>query len=369
MTHRVHNFGAGPAALPLPVLEKVRDELIDFRGAGLSILEASHRGAQYSAVHRETTEALSTLLGLGTGADASHAILYMGGGARTQFGLVPMNLLPPEGRAGYVVTGRWAEMAAAEGAKRGDAQVVWSSADTGFDRVPSDGAEGEVPCEPGLSYLHYTSNNTVVGTQLRQAPACGEVPLVCDMSSDLLSRPFDLAPFGLIYAGAQKNLGPAGVTVVIVRKDLLESGPDDLPDTLTYAKMAAKDSLLNTPPVFAIYMVGLVARWLLDQGGLAAAAERNEAKARLLYRVIDESDGFYRGHAQLASRSWMNVTFRLPNESLEARFVEEAAAAELVGLKGHRSVGGIRASIYNAVELASVERLAQLMTEFRTRHG
>ena len=366
MAHRVHNFGAGPAALPLPVLEQVRDELIDFRGAGLSILEASHRGAQYSAVHRETTEALAELLGLGTGPDASHAIIYMGGGARTQFGLVPMNLLPPGRRAAYVVTGRWAEMAAAEAAKRGDARVVWSSAESGFDHVPS---VDDIGCDPDAAYLHYTSNNTVVGTQLRETPDCGAVPLVCDMSSDLLSRPLDLDRFGLVYAGAQKNLGPAGVTVVIVRKDLLEEPPGDLPDTLTYAKMAAKDSLLNTPPVFAIYIVGLVARRLLDRGGLAAAAERSEAKALLLYRAIDDSDGFYRGHSRAGSRSWMNVTFRLPDERLEARFVEEAAAADLVGLKGHRSVGGIRASIYNAVDLGSVERLAQFMTEFRARHG
>jgi phosphoserine aminotransferase len=244
--------------------------------------------------------------------------------------------------------------------------VVWSSADSGFDHVP---AVDRVRCDPDAAYLHYTSNNTVVGTQLRETPDCGSVPLVCDMSSDLLSRPLALDRFGLVYAGAQKNLGPAGVTVVIVRKDLLERSPDDLPDTLTYAKMAAKDSLLNTPPVFAIYTVGLVARWLLDRGGLAAAAERSEAKARALYRAIDESDGFYRGHARPASRSWMNVTFRLPDEALEARFVEEATAAELVGLKGHRSVGGIRASIYNAVDLASVERLIQFMAEFRTRHG
>ncbi len=365
MTHRVHNFGGGPAALPLPVLDQVRDELLDFRGSGMSILEASHRGAHYSAVHRETSEALAELLGLGSGANASHAIVYMGGGARTQFGLVPMNLLPAGGKAAYVVTGRWAEMAAAEGAKRGDAQVVWSSAEDGFDHVPTGG----LWCDPDAAYLHYTSNNTVAGTQLRETPDYVPVPLVCDMSSDLLSRPLDLAPFGLIYAGAQKNLGPAGVTVVIVRKDLLETAPDDLPDTLTYAKMAAKDSLLNTPPVFAIYMVGLVARWLLDHGGLAAAAERNEAKARHLYAAIDGSGGFYRGHARPASRSWMNVTFRLPDEALEARFVEEAAAADLVGLKGHRSVGGIRASIYNAVELHSVERLVGFMAEFRSRHG
>jgi len=366
MTHRVHNFGAGPAALPLAVLQQAREELLDFRGSGMSILESSHRGKAYSAVHRETSSALGELLGLAPGDAASHKILYMGGGARTQFGLVPMNLMPSGGRAAYVVTGRWAEMAAGEGAKRGEARIAWTSADSGFDRVPEPGS---VHCTPEDAYLHYTSNNTVVGTQLREPPDSGDVPLISDMSSDLLSQPLALDRYGLIYAGAQKNLGPAGVTIVLVRNDLLERSPDDLPDTLTYSKMAAKDSLLNTPPVFAIYLVGLVARWLLDQGGLAAAAARSEAKAHLLYGAIDGSGGFYRGHAVPASRSWMNVTFRLPDEALEARFVEEAAAADLVGLKGHRSVGGIRASIYNAVALESVERLVQFMEEFRSRHG
>ncbi len=360
--HRVHNFGAGPAALPLPVLEEVRRELLDFRGTGMSILEASHRGAAYGEVHQGTVAALRELLG---GAP-DHEVLFMGGGARTQFGAVPWNLLPAGASADYLVTGRWAELAAAEAAKRGTARIAWSSEATGHDRVP---APGEYRVDPEAAYLHYTSNNTIFGTQLAAPPAAGPVPLVCDMSSDVLSRPLDLARFGLVYAGAQKNLGPAGVTVVVVRRDLLERSSADLPDTLSYRKVAEKDSLLNTPPVFAIYVVGLVVRHLLARGGVAAAAERNEAKAGLLYRVIDESDGFYRGHARPDSRSRMNVTFRLPTEELERRFLDEAERAGMAGLKGHRSVGGIRASLYNAVELASVEALAELMTDFRRRSG
>ncbi len=357
---RVHNFGAGPAALPLPVLEEVRRDLLDFRGTGMSILESSHRGAAYGEVHRDTKEALRELL---DGAP-DHEILFMGGGARTQFGLVPWNLLPAGGSADYLVTGRWAEMAVAEAAKRGTGRVSWSSEDTGHDRVPG---AGDYPVDPEAAYLHYTSNNTIYGTQYAAPPDSGPVPLVCDMSSDVLSRPLDISRFGLIYAGAQKNLGPAGVTVVVVRRDLLERSPADLPDTLSYRKMAEKDSLLNTPPVFAIYVVGRVARHLLARGGVVGAARRNEEKAALLYRVIDESGGFYRGHARPESRSRMNVTFRLPSEELERRFLEEAGRAGMAGLKGHRSVGGIRASIYNAIELASVQALAELMEDFRRR--
>jgi len=370
MTRRTHNFGPGPAALPLPVLEQVRDELLDFRGSGMSILESSHRSAPYGEVQEGAKRALAELLGIRLGEGSSHEILFMGGGARTQFGLVPMNFLPPGGHAEYLVTGRWAEMAAAEGAKRGDARIAWSSAETGHDRVPTAEELAALEIEPGTAYVHYTSNNTVAGTQMLTPPPAdrlGGAPLVADMSSDIVSRPIDAQRFALIYAGAQKNLGPAGVTVVIVRRDMLERCPADLPDTLHYGRMASKDSLLNTPPVFAIYTVGLVARWLLDQGGVEAAGARNEAKAALLYDAIDSSDGFYRGHARPDSRSRMNVTFRLPDEELEARFVAEAAERDMVGIKGHRSVGGIRVSLYNAIERASVERLVELMEDFRRR--
>ncbi|HEX6201169.1 MAG TPA: 3-phosphoserine/phosphohydroxythreonine transaminase [Thermoanaerobaculia bacterium] len=365
MTHRVHNFGAGPGALPLPVLETVRDELLDHRGSGMSILETSHRSPRYDEVHQGAIAGLRELLG-GAALGDGYEVLFMGGGARTQFGLVPWNLMPPGGSADYLVTGRWAEMAAAEGAKRGRAREAWSSAGTGHDRVPGP---GDYEVDPAAAYLHYTSNNTIFGTQLREPPEAGDVPLVADMSSDVLSRPLDLGRFGLIYAGAQKNLGPAGVTVVVVRRDLLPRSPAELPDTLSYAKMAAKSSLLNTPPVFAIYVLDLVLRHLREQGGLEAAARRNEEKAALLYRAIDGSGGFYRGHARPEARSLMNVTFRLPSEELEARFLAEAGQEGLAGLKGHRSVGGVRASLYNAVDLPSVEALVRFMEAFLRRAG
>ena len=371
-SHRIHNFGAGPAALPLPVLEQVREELLDFRGSGMSILETSHRSARYTEVQEGAITLLRELIG-GAALGDGYEVLLMGGGARTQFGLVPWNLMPPGGAADYLVTGHWAEMAAAEGAKRGRVRVAWSSASTGHDRVPApeELAPGRIepPLGGGAAYVHCTSNNTIYGTQLRAFPDPGGAPLVCDMSSDVLSGPLDLARFGLIYAGAQKNLGPAGVTVVIVRRDLLERSPAELPDTLSYARMAAKRSLLNTPPVFAVYVLGLVLRHLRDRGGLAAASGRNEEKAALLYRAIDGSGGFYRGHARQESRSRMNVTFRLPSPELEERFVAEAAAEGLAGLKGHRSVGGVRASLYNAVELESVRALVGFMEDFARRAG
>ncbi len=359
---RVHNFGAGPSTLPLAVLEQVRDELIDYHGSGMSILETSHRGPRYDRVHRRAIENLRELLG---GAD-NHTVLFMAGGARTQFSAAPMNLLADGGRAAYVTTGRWSEMALEAAARYGDATEVWTSRESGYDRVP---APGELEIDPGAAYLHYTSNNTIRGTQFHHVPAVGDTPLVCDMSSDILSRPVALAPFGVIYAGAQKNLGPAGVTIVLVRKDLLERSPEDLPETLSYAAMAAKNSLLNTPPVFAIYVVGLVLRYLHESGGLAAAERRNRRKAELLYRAIDESDDFYRGHARPADRSWMNVAFRLPTEDLERRFLVDAEAVGMVGLKGHRSVGGIRASLYNALERSSVEALTGFMDEFQKTRG
>ena len=358
---RVHNFGAGPSALPQSVLERVRDELLDYSGSGRSILESSHRGAEYAQVHRSAGQRLRRLLG---GAE-EFEILFMGGGARTQFSAVPMNLLTPGREAGYLVTGRWSELALAAAEQVGLALALWTSKDASYDRVPSTGEE---QIDPNLAYLHYTSNNTIYGTQYAGAPASGAVPLVCDMSSDILSRPLDLAPFGLIYAGAQKNLGPAGVTVVIVRKDLVESAEDPMPDTLSYRRMAAKDSLLNTPPVFAIYVMDLVLEGLERAGGLRVVGEANRAKAARIYSLIDNTE-FYRGHAQPASRSLMNVTFRLPNEELEAAFVQQAEGEGLVGLRGHRSVGGIRASIYNSVELGAVEALAQFMAEFERRYG
>ena len=362
MVHRVHNFGAGPSALPRRVLETVREELLDFDGSGMSILESSHRGVEYGRVHGQASDRLRRLLG---GAE-DHEILFMGGGARTQFSAVPMNLLGESRQAEYVVTGRWSELALEAARNVGEARQAWSGRDAGFTRIP---AAEEYSVSPEAAYLHFTSNNTLHGTEFHSPPDGGGAALVCDMSSDIFSRPLDPSPYGLIYAGAQKNLGPAGVTVVIVRRDLLERSPETLPATLSYSRMAAKSSLLNTPPVFAIYVLSLVAADLIERGGLAAAGERNRDKARELYAAVDGSDGFYRGHAEAASRSLMNVTFRLPSEELEAVFLEGASSWELAGLKGHRLVGGVRASIYNAVEIESVRVLIAYMADFQRRCG
>ncbi len=357
---RLFNFSAGPGALPLPVLEQAAAELVDFRGAGMSLLEMSHRGAIYDAVHRECVADLRALLG----ASEDHALIFMGGGGRTQFALVPTNLRPT-GSATYADTGSWSSGAISEARKLGAAHTAWSSAESGYDRVPGP---GELAVPPDAAYLHYTSNNTIYGTQYQYVPESGTVPLVCDMSSDILSRPVDVARYGLIYAGAQKNLGPAGVTLVVIRRDLLERSRAELPQMWSYKAVAAKDSMLNTPPVYAIYMVGLVAKHLLAQGGAAGIATLNERKAARIYAVIDGS-AFWRGHAQPSSRSLMNVTFRSPSAELDARFVKEANAAGLVGLKGHASVGGLRASLYNSVPDAAAVALAEFMTQFERRAG
>ncbi len=357
---RAHNFSAGPAALPLPVLERARDELLDFGGSGMSIMEQSHRGPVYDAVHQETVANLRKLMGIPDG----YNVLFMQGGARGQFAIVPMNLLLPGTTAQYVDTGRWSAFALAEARRRGSAEACWSSAGDDYRHVPT-----AVDCPDDAAYLHYTSNNTVVGSQLRTPPYGGDVPVVCDASSDILSEPIDVSRFGLIYAGAQKNVGPAGVTLVLVRDDLLARSADDVPETMHYGKVAAKDSMLNTPPTFGIYLVGLVVKHLLDLGGLDAVARTNAHKAELLYREIDHSAGFWTGCVEPAARSRMNVTFRSPSAELDTRFVREATDAGLIGLKGHRSVGGLRASIYNAVPLASVRALVAFMEDFKKRCG
>lgn len=362
MTHRVHNFSAGPGALPLPVLERAKEQLLDFQGSGTSIMEMSHRSQPYDQVHNGAIAAFRQLLGFGE----DYAILFMGGGARSQFATLAMNLLPQGGHASYVSTGRWSATALEEAAKLGDAREAWSSEETHFDRVPSS---AEFPMDSEAAYVHFTSNNTIFGTQYDYDPAPGEGLLVCDMSSDIMSRPVDVSRYGLIYAGAQKNLGPAGVTAVIIRQELLERCVSGLPGMFSYPMLAAKNSLLNTPPVFPIYMVGLVAQHLLERGGVDAVDRRNQAKADLLYGTIDGSDGFYRGHAQSMSRSRMNVTFQLGDDGLQGAFLEESKAANLVGLKGHRSVGGLRASIYNSVELESVQALVEFMNDFQRRKG
>jgi len=362
-TKRVHNFGAGPAVLPVPVLERVQGELLDYAGTGMSVMEMSHRSAAFEGIIQRAEADLRSLLGLGP----DHAVLFLQGGASLQFATVPANLRAVGASADYVLSGHWSKAALKEAQKSGRARVAGSTESSGFDRVP---AQGELDLDAGAAYLHFTSNNTIYGTQwsIDPEPPPG-VPLVCDASSDALSRPVDVARLGLFYAGAQKNLGPAGVTLVIVRKDLLERTPGDLPAVLDYRLMAENRSLYNTPPTFAIYVVGLVLDWLKGLGGLGEVAKRNEAKAALLYEAIDGSGGFYRGHAHPASRSRMNVTFRLPSEELEKAFLKEAQAQELDGLKGHRLVGGLRASIYNACPIESVRALAGFMGEFKARRG
>jgi len=360
---RVHNFGAGPAALPLPVLERVQEELLDYAGSGMSVMELSHRSATFEKILGEAEADLRGLLAL----SADYAVLFLQGGASLQFAMVPANLRGESASADYVLTGHWSKAALKEAGRSGTARVAGSTEGDGFNRIPDP---GELDPQKDAAYLHFTSNNTIYGTQWtgEPEPPAG-VPLVCDASSDVLSRPIDPSRYGLIYAGAQKNLGPAGVTIVVVRKDLLERTPADLPAMLDYRLMAGKGSLYNTPPAFAIYVVGLVLKWLVELGGLPAIGALNEKKAARLYTAIDGSGGFYRGHAQEAARSRMNVTFRLASEELEKTFLAEAAQAGFGGLKGHRSVGGLRASIYNAVPLESVEALASHMAEFARRHG
>jgi len=360
VTERIVNFGPGPAAIPLPVLEKVKDELLSYRGSGMSVLEISHRSKWFDEIIQTAVARLKRLMGLGD----DFQVLFIQGGASMQFAMVPLNLCGGK-RPAYINTGTWSTKAIAEAEIQGTRPlVVASSEDRNFAYIPRD---YQVPAE--AAYLHLTSNNTIKGTQFKTFPQA-PVPLVADMSSDILSRPFDPAPFGFIYAGAQKNLGPAGVVVAVIRKDMLSRTPDNLPTMLRYTTYAAKNSLYNTPPCFTIYIIGLVLEWLEEEmGGLEKVEAQNQAKAKLLYQALDDSGGFYRPTADKDSRSLMNVTFRLADEDLEAGFVAQALENGLGGLKGHKSVGGCRASIYNALSLEEVKALVEFMTEFARRKG
>jgi phosphoserine aminotransferase len=361
MARRIHNFNPGPAALPLRVLEHIQAELLDYKGSGMSIIELSHRSKLFEEVINDAASRIKRLLGLGD----DYQILFLQGGASLQFAMVPINLLPEKRSADYVNTGTWATLAIKEARRLGRTiRVAASSEDREFTYIPRD-----VAVDPAAAYLHITSNNTIRGTQWQTFPYSPGVPLVADMSSDIMSRVFALEPFGLIYAGAQKNLGAAGVTVVIIRRELLERGSENLPTMVEYATYAKSNSLYNTPPCFAIYTVQLMMKWLEEEiGGLANMGETNRRKATLLYEVLDRS-GFYRGTAEKESRSLMNVTFRLSSESLEESFLNEASGQGFGGLKGHRSVGGCRASLYNAVSLEAVEALVSFMVEFERKHG
>jgi len=357
---RIYNFSAGPATLPTSVLEEARDELLSYQGSGMSIMEMSHRGKYYDAAHEEALANFRELLSV----PEDYDILFMQGGASGQFGLVPMNLLGEGQTADYINAGAWSKKAIAEAKRIGNVNVV---ADTGSEIPTRQPRQEELNLTPGAAYLHCCSNETISGAQIKEFPV-SDAPLVSDMSSDILSRPLDISKFGLIYAGAQKNLGPAGVTLVIVRKDLMERAPDTIPAIFQYKSHAAANSLLNTPPTFGIYLLSLVTRWLKDQGGLAAMTEINDRKSNALYSAIDASE-FYTGTAVPENRSTMNVTFRLPTEELEAEFIKQAAAKDMDGLKGHRSVGGVRASIYNAFPEEGVDALISFMKEFEAANG
>jgi phosphoserine aminotransferase len=356
------NFYAGPAILPAPALARAKADIPNWENTGMSVMETSHRSAEYDEVHYGAMKLLSELLGL----DDDHQVLFLQGGASTQFAMVPMNFIPKGGSADYIVTGAWSQKALKEANIVAAGRVAGTSEAEGFSRIPK---QAELDLDPGAAYVHMTSNNTIKGTQFHAFPDTGEVPLVADMSSDILWRPFDANRFHLIYAGAQKNIGPSGVTIVIIRKSWLERANKGLPTMLSYATHSSKDSLYNTPPTFAIYMVRNVLEWLKDNGGLAAMEKTNRAKGDLLYRVIAGSSDFYRSPVAEDSRSYMNVVFRLPSEELEAKFVAESKAAGMVGLKGHRSVGGCRASIYNAMPLEGVQVLADFMRDFARTNG
>jgi len=358
---RIFNFSAGPAVLPVPVLEQAQRELVGLPGVGMSILEVSHRSKVFEDVLARAEADIRQLAGV----PSNYRVLFLQGGASLQFTMVPMNLLSEGTTADYLVTGAWSTKAADEAKKIGKVHVAATTKAEQFTRIPR--AE-EIVLTPGAAYVHMTSNNTIYGTEWKALPDIGDIPLVSDTSSDMFSRPIDVPRHALIYAGAQKNMGPAGVTVVIIREDLLARSPASLPVMLSYAVHAENGSMYNTPPVFAIYMLGLVTRWLIGQGGLEAIAAVNERKAGRLYAEIDRT-GFYRGTAQKESRSLMNVTFRLPSEELEKRFVTEAEKSGLDGLKGHRSVGGVRASIYNAFPEAGIDALTGFMNDFERRNG
>ena len=362
--HRVHNFAAGPAVLPMPVLEEIQRDLIALPGIGMSILEISHRSKTFESILKQADADIRTLGNV----PSNYQVLFLQGGASTQFSMVPMNLLAAGSTADYIDTGSWAEKAIKEAKKVGAVSVAATTKADSYARIP---AQSELKLTPGAAYVHITSNNTIEGTEWKTLPDVGGAPLVNDTSSDMFSRPIDVARHALIYAGAQKNMGPAGVTVVIIRDDMLQRSAERksaLPTMMNYAVHAENTSLYNTPPVFAVYALGLVMKWLIAQGGLAAIVKVNERKAAKLYAEIDLS-GFYRGTAHKESRSLMNVTFRLATEELESAFVKEATAAGLDGLKGHRAVGGMRASIYNAFPEAGVDALVSFMKEFERKRG
>jgi phosphoserine aminotransferase len=357
---RVYNFNPGPAALPLEVLQQAQAEMLDYRGTGMSLMEISHRSKEFESIIQTAEADLRELLGI----PSNYKVMFLQGGASLQFAMVPMNLRAG-GSADYIVTGTWSKTAFKEAQKLGAARAAADTEADGFKDLPT-----KLDFNPKAAYLHFTSNETIHGVEYFKEPQPpAGVPLVCDASSDFISHPVDVSKYALIYAGAQKNAGPAGVVVVIARDDMLERTPANLPIMLDYKALAASGSLHNTPPCYAVYITGLVFKWAKGLGGLEAIAKRNKAKADLVYKAIDESGGFYRGHAKPEARSMMNIPFRLPSEELEETFTKEAKGNDLIGLKGHRSVGGIRASLYNALDVRAAEELTRFMREFQKKHG
>lgn len=358
--NRKWNFNPGPAVLPLPALEKAQAAMLNYANTGMGILEISHRSKEFLAVMEETKSGLKDVLGI----PDEYEVLFCQGGANLQFSMIPMNLMGDTKAADYVDTGTWSSRAIKAAQLEGKACVKASSEDKKFTYLPE---LDKIEWSNDAAYVHITSNNTIYGTQYRTFPDTGEKPLVCDMSSDILSHRLDVSKFGLIYAGAQKNMGPSGVTVVIIRKDLAEKSPPNLPPMLRYKMFVEKDSAYNTPPTFSIFMVGLVLEWVKQQGGLEAIEKENEKKAHLLYSMMDEDPDFFMGPVEKTSRSYMNAVMRLPSEDLEKKFIAQAAENNLIGLKGHRSVGGIRVSMYNAMSIEGIETLVGFMKEFRKK--
>lgn len=360
MSNRAYNFNAGPAALPLEVLQKAKEELVDYKGIGMSVMEISHRSAEYEQLNAETQELLSELLNIPSG----YKTLFLQGGASTQFAMIPLNFLTAGKAANYIITGSWGKKALKESKLIGE--TIVSAQPEKFSHVPDI---SQLQLQDQSAYLHITSNETIEGVQYQQFPEVGNIPLIADMSSDILCRPIDVSQFGMIYAGAQKNLGPSGVTLVIVREDLLENVPDHIPTMLRYDTHINANSLYNTPPVYSVYMVNLVLKLINEKGGLEQIEKFNREKTKLIYDAIDESQGFYIGTVDEKDRSIMNIPFRLKDEQLEKQFLTQSQEKGFVGLKGHRSVGGIRASTYNAVPYESCKALRDFMIDFQKRNG
>lgn len=362
MTKRVHNFNPGPAVLPVEVLQQAQAEMLDYKNTGMSVMEISHRSKEFEAIVNDAQADLCELMGI----PVNYKILFLQGGASLHFAMVPMNFRPAGASADYIVTGTWSKKAFKESQKLGTVKAAANLEGENFNRLPT---QSELKLDPKAAFLHFTSNETIHGVEYTKEPVPpAGVPLICDASSDFISHPVDVSRYAMMYAGAQKNAGPAGVVIAIIRDDLLEKVPANLPNLLDYKALAEENSLLNTPPCWSIYIVGLVLKWAKTIGGLDGIAKRNQAKAGLVYKAIDESGGFYKGHAK-SDRSMMNITFRLPNEQLEEQFVGEAKKHDMIGLKGHRSVGGLRASLYNALPVEAVQVLVKFMIDFQQKNG